>query len=580
MRRSATITILLFIAASQLNAAPNANKPITPRVIPPAIEHKGGHDKQSILIRYKPSTPASDRAAAQARVKASVLRESRLVPGLQHWALAPGMTPERAARILNKLPFVEYAHPDYIIHLDQTPPDDEYWLEQWGMNNTGQASLFGAFPAGVDDADIDWPEANLQATGAGVVVAVLDTGVDYRHTDIGPNVWLNEAELTGTDGVDDDGNGYIDDVRGWDFANDDPFPLDGHGHGTMVAGIIAAVTSNTKGVAGVMPDGEVMALKAFADDGTGLLSDAIEALEYAVNKGVRISNNSWGYSDYLPEEEEDHNALYDAIAAAGIAGHLFVASAGNDSSDTDLIPHYPSSFGLDNIVSVGATNNADELAWFSSFGLISVDVSAPGDLIMSTYKLFAGQFEDYAWESGTSFSAPFVSGVAGLVMELQPGWTDQQIKARLMDTARPSLALAGKSATGGIVNAQTALAGLPEAVVDIDVLPGDPANIVFPNKSGELPVAVLGSPTFDATQVDPATLAFGAAAAAPVGPVTITNVDGLYGDDTVADFEVGEVGILCNDTEVTVSGSTYAGQSFTGTDSIDATQCETGCHAY
>lgn len=205
-----------------------------------------------------------------------------------------------------------------------------------------------------------------------------------------------------------------------------------------------------------------MALKMMGDDGTGLPSDAIAALEYAVDKGVRVSNNSWGYTTYTPVEEADHYALYDAIQAAGLAGHLFVAAGGNELTDTDVTPHYPSSFDLDNIVSVAATDNTDHLAWFSSYGPTTVDLAAPGDYVFSTYKLWGGVLDDYGWLSGTSMATPQVAGVAGLLLGLQPGWTYGQVRDRILATARPLAALSGMTATGGMLNIQAALDGVPD----------------------------------------------------------------------------------------------------------------------
>ena len=579
MRRTLVVTFLSFLLAGTLAAAPKrTGKPV---IIPPVTEVENGYDPSSLLVRYLPDTPASDKAAARALLKGSVQRKSRFVPGLEQVGLARGMTVEKALKIMSRMPFVDYAHPNYIVHLDQVPPDDEYYLEQWALNNTGQASFAGTFLPGTPDADIDWLEAKDLASGEGVVVAVLDTGVDYRHTDIEPNVWLNQLELNGVDGVDDDGNGYIDDVRGWDFVNNDPYPLDGHGHGTIISGIIAAATGNTKGIAGVMPNGQVMALKVIGDLGEGTLADAIAAIEYALDKGVRISNNSWGYSEFLPEELADHNALFDVMQAAQASDHLFVAAAGNDAVDTDAAPHYPSSFELDNIISVAATNNFDELAWFSSYGVNSVDIAAPGDVVISVHKLYAGFLEDYIWQSGTSLAAPHVTGVAGLVMELQPELSYRQLRTRILATARPVPGLNGTSATGGVVNAFAAIDGLPVTLTAIDVLPGDSANVVYPNQSGKLPVAVLSSATFDAAQVDPATVRFGAGQAAPTDPPVISNVDGEHGLDTMVNFQVAESGIACNDTDVSLSGETYSGEHFIAEDAIDATQCdEGGCHAY
>jgi serine protease len=580
MHRLFVVSLLTAVLLTNAGYAAKPEQPGSPRVIPPALEAAPGFAADSILVRFKAQATATDKKSARAALRGPVNRQFQSVPGLEHIGLGKGLSVAKAIDILNNLPFVEYAHPNYILHIDGFPPDDEHFLEQWSLNNTGQASLYGQFLAGTPDADIDWLEARDAADGTGVVVAVMDTGIDYRHTDISANVWINTTELNGVTGVDDDNNGYIDDVRGWDFVNNDPSPLDGHGHGTMVAGVIGALSDNTKGIAGMLPGGQVMALKILGDTGEGLLSDAVEGIQYALDMGVRISNHSWGYTQILPEEVADHNALHDIMLAAQASDHLFITAAGNDSGDTDSVPHYPSSFDLDNIIAVAAIDNLDELAWFSSYGATSVDLAAPGDMIMSTHKIFAGVFDDYSWGSGTSLATPHVSGVAGMVLQLQPDWDYAQIRERILATTRAVPALAGTSATGAVLNAQLAVAGLPVQVFDIDVLPGNPANAVYPNKSGDLPVAVLSSGELDATQVDPATLRFGPAGATPAAPVTISNVDGQFGDDTVVKFNVGESGIQCNDTDVTLTGETYTGQLITGTDAIDASQCETGCHAY
>jgi len=575
----------LLVTASLTLAVADAAPPAGKRVLPPANGRAASHDGISIFVRYRGGSRVSQRGAARAAVGGSVVGRSKLVAHLERVALPPGLSVDKALAILERHPAVAYAHPNYRIRINQTLPDDTYFAEQWALHNTGQASAYDVFAAGTADADIDWPEARTQATGAGVVVAVLDTGADYRHTDLAPNLWQNEAELSGEAGVDDDGNGYTDDVRGWDFVNNDADPMDGHYHGTHVAGTIAAVPDNGKGVAGIMTSGKVMVLKVLDDNGDGVLSDAIDAIEYAVAQGVRVSNNSWGYYGPHPSIRRDHDALRDAIEAAQAGDHLFVAAAGNDAVDTDTTPHYPSSFELDNVVSVGATDNLDALASFSNFGAVSVDLAAPGDYIMSTYVLYEDQYDDFAWSSGTSMAAPHVAGAAGLIIGLQPDWTYQQIKARLLESVRPVAALDGTSVSDGLLHLPTAIAGLstapPAIEVDVDVLPSDSANVVFPNKTGELPVAVLSSAEFDVTQIDPVTLRFGPAEGAPVGAAEVIEVDDLHGVDMKLLFRVEESGIACEDTEVTLSGETYAGEQVTGTDTIDATQCEeTGCHAY
>ncbi len=452
--------VALIFAPAQLSAQNGRPSGI---VVPPntaAIAQ--AYDEGSILVRFKASASSSDRASARAEINGSLLREYRLVSGLEHVALHGRLDVEQSIAILRRLPFVAYAEPNYTIHLNQQLPNDEYFAEQWPLHNTGQDSMFGVWLGGTPDADVDWPEAWAAAAGNGSVVAVMDTGIDYRHTDLAANVWENTAEANGLAGVDDDGNGYVDDIRGWDFADDDNNPLDGHGHGSHVAGTIAAIGHNNKGVAGVMWGGQVMALKIISDTGFGTLADAIEGLQYAVAMGVRVSNNSWGYSEILPEELADHQALYDAIAASAADGHLYVAAAGNDSVNTDTTPHYPSSFDLDNVVAVAATDNNDQLAWFSSYGPNSVDLAAPGDTVISTYKLFAGSIDDYGWLSGTSMATPHVAATAGLLLGLQPTWTYQQIKDQILNHVRTLGALSGTSVTGGMLNVHDALAGVPD----------------------------------------------------------------------------------------------------------------------
>ncbi len=416
-------------------------------------------DSTSILVRFKPVALQSRRAATRAQINGTRLRAYKMVAGLEHIRLGAGTDVEQALAILRRLPFVAYAQPNHVIYLDQQLPGDAYFDEQWALHNTGQASSWGIWPAGTPDADIDWPQAWNNASGNGSVVAVLDTGIDYRHSDLAANVWQNLAEVNGTPGIDDDGNGYIDDIRGWDFVNNDNDPLDGHGHGTHVAGSIAAVVDNGNGVAGVMWNGQVMALKILDDQGYGLLSDAIAALEYATARGVRVSNNSWGYSNPEPGDLADHQALYDAIAAAAAVDHLVVAAAGNDTVDTDSAPHYPSAFDLDNIVAVAATDNNDQLAWFSNWGAASVDLAAPGEAIFSTYKLYNGSIDDYAWMNGTSMATPHVSGVAGLLAGLPQCATWQQVRDQILDNVRLIGALSGITATGGLLDANTTMDG-------------------------------------------------------------------------------------------------------------------------
>ncbi|THB79146.1 MAG: hypothetical protein D3926_11395, partial [Desulfobacteraceae bacterium] len=272
-------------------------------------------------------------------------------------------------------PGVASVSPNYIHHILATPNDPHY-PKLWGFNNTGQTQ-------GTINEDINAPQAWNTTTGSsGIVIADIDTGVDYTHPDLAANMWTNPGETPGN-GVDDDGNGYVDDIYGIDSANGDADPMDDNGHGTHTVGTIAAVANNSTGVAGVMWNAKIMALKFLGADGSGDTADSIELIEYMIdmklNHGVNIvaSNNSWGGGGFS-------QALSDAIGSAGDAGILFVAAAGNSNDNNDIVPHYPSSYREDNIIAVSATDHKAELGRFSCYGLRSVDIGAPGVDILST----------------------------------------------------------------------------------------------------------------------------------------------------------------------------------------------------
>ncbi len=290
---------------------------------------------------------------------------------------------------MSKISAVEDASPNYRLFLDAAPNDTYYNDFLWGLNNTGQLG-------GTVDADIDAPEAWDISTGSSdVIVAVIDTGVDYTSPDLAPNIWVNQDELNGTAGVDDDGNGYVDDVYGIDPAgyigtDADTDPRDGYGHGTHCAGTIGAVGNNSYGVVGVNWNVKLMGLKMFTDMGSGgLTSWSIECIEYAIdqklnyNQNIVAINASWGGGGFS-------QPLKDAIEAAGTAGIVFCAAAGNGGADgvgddNDTTPHYPSSYTSANIVAVAATDFNDAITTFSNYGATSVDLAAPGQDILSTY---------------------------------------------------------------------------------------------------------------------------------------------------------------------------------------------------
>jgi subtilisin family serine protease len=395
-----------------------------------------------VLVRFAPGTAANERAIVRQALEARATRSLSLVPGLE--VMQTALDVPQALALLASNPNVLYAEPDYIVQPISLPPpviaNDEHFPLQWGLHNTGQ-DIRGVI--GNADADIDMAEAWNMTTGDGTtIVAVIDTGTQYDHPDLDANIWENTSESL--NGLDDDLNGYVDDIRGWDFFSDDNNPDDSDGHGTHTAGTICAEGDNSIGVAGVLWACKIMPLRFLGPMG-GSNAGAIEALGYAVANGAFVSNNSWGGGPYS-------QALYDAIAAAGAEGHVFVAAAGNSARNNDTYLDYPSSYDLPNIISVAASDNTDLLASFSNYGVTTVDVAAPGWNIAST---FAGSA--YYWASGTSMATPHVTGVVALVQELNPGMPMADVIDRVLSTARPVQALTGLMATGGVVNAYNAL---------------------------------------------------------------------------------------------------------------------------
>jgi subtilisin family serine protease len=353
-------------------------------------------------------------------------------------------------------------------------PDDPSFAVEWGLLNTGQY-------AGTSGNDIGATQAWQFTTGSrSVVVAVIDSGIDLTHPDLAANLWVNPGEIAG-DGIDNDSNGFVDDVHGWDFVDNDAVPQDGFGHGTHVAGIIGAVGNNGVGVAGVNWQVSIMALRIQDDRGAGSTSAMLAALRYATmmrrDHGVMIvaSNNSWdapaGYSGVVEQAIREH----------GQAGITFVAAAGNNATNTDVTPKYPGGYDLPNVITVASLTPSGGLATSSNYGATSVDVAAPGTAIQSTYKNGT-----YATLSGTSMAAPHVTGVAALLAAAKPGITVAETRAAILGTATPLASLAGKVATGRL-NAFAALASLGAAPPSPPLSP-PPAAPVAP------PPATVGVP--------------------------------------------------------------------------------------
>jgi subtilisin family serine protease len=409
------------------------------------------YDDSRILVRFRQDI--ANVNGLRLLDGTTIGRDLPLVSGLHEVRLAKGIDVEKALAIYRANPLVAYAQPNYRVHVQQTPDDPDF-TSLWGLHNAGQTG-------GTTDADIDAPEAWDQWTGNGsTIVAVIDTGVDYNHPDLAGNMWTNAGEIR-DDGLDNDGNGIVDDYFGANFvyrdASGNPTgdPIDDYFHGTHVAGTIGAIGDNGIGVTGVSWNVQIMAIKFLDAWGYGYTSDAIDGLNYAVSMGAMISNNSWGGAPY-------DQGLYDAIQSAGLHDHLFVA--GNYGLDTDFDPMYPAAHDLDNIISVAATDHNDQLAWFSNYGATSVDLAAPGVDVYSTFPGYTteamfeyGFMTDYETISGTSMAAPHVAGVAALIRDLHPDWSAQQVKQQLLGTVDPIAALSNITVTGGRLNAAAAL---------------------------------------------------------------------------------------------------------------------------
>lgn len=343
-------------------------------------------------------------------------------------SLPEGVSVQDGVELFGGEPSVEYAAPNKIFYLDEveSPPDDLN-DKLYGLHNTGQ-------DFGKEDADIDAPEAWALQTGRrdGPIVAVLDTGIDLNHPDLVNNLWRNPAEVV--DGKDNDGNGIIDDLHGYDAVDNDGVPQESTSHGTHVAGTIAAEGNNGQGVVGVNWQAQLMPIRIFDEQEKTSSDIIIRGLIYAGKMGARITSNSWGGTG------EKNLAIEDAFRNVDA---LHIAAAGNKRSNNDKEPHYPSGYDLPNMIAVAATDRKDRLAGFSNWGEESVDIAAPGADIYST--LPRGR---YGTKSGTSMATPHVSGAAALLLCEFPQLSNAEVKERLLSRSDPIDSLKGKVAHG------------------------------------------------------------------------------------------------------------------------------------
>ncbi|AGH96167.1 S8 family peptidase [Pseudobdellovibrio exovorus] len=335
---------------------------------------------------------------------------------------------------------------------------DPLFNRQWGMKDIGVAQAWDIFKG--DDK---------------VIVAVIDTGVDYTHEDLLPNLWRNPFEIPDNQ-IDDDNNGYVDDIIGWDFFSNDNLPYDlaasslgellnggNPGHGTHCAGNVAARADNGLGIAGVAPNAKIMSIRFLGDKG-GTTADAIKSIKYAVDNGAKVLSNSWGSEGEDPDDAINNQALRDIITYAAERDVLFIAAAGNGhqgkgyDNDNDPHPAYPASYSHDNIISVAALDVNNNFGSFSNWGSVSVDIGAPGVKVFSTtvgqkYSDTVIPLLNANWD-GTSMACPHVAGAAALYWSRHPHKTYQEVKEAILSSAIPIPAAAGKLVTGGKLNVE------------------------------------------------------------------------------------------------------------------------------
>jgi subtilisin family serine protease len=416
-----------------LSAAPPAARTGSrPRVVP-----------GEYLVKFRIPT---DAAYAAARIRAASLRlhaSFRSVPGLHLVKAEPGASTGAARAALAADPSVEYVEPNYVVHADAVP-DDPMFPRQWALHNTGQTG--GSSTANPDiGAVAAW---DITTGSSDVVVAVIDTGIDYTHVDLAANIFVNPGECA-KDGIDHDGNGYVNDCHGINAITGSGDPMDDYFHGTHVAGIIGAAGNNATGVSGVNWNVTLLPCKFLDSSGNGSDATAITCLDYVAamkDRGVNIiaTNNSWGGSNYS-------RALADAIVAQRQRGILFVTAAGNDSTDNDQLPQYPCSYDLANVICVAATYDSISFQ-FSNYGRGTVHLGAPGEAILSTVPN-----NGYDTYDGTSMATPFVTGVLALLKAQDPTRDWRALRNLTLATTVPPTQYSIPTLTGGRVNAANAL---------------------------------------------------------------------------------------------------------------------------
>lgn len=426
---------------------------------PLTIQRSSNDREAEVLVRFKPNVSLSEINRIAGSNNDRIEDEIETVRGLVAIDDLDNASPEAIAKQYEAMSnIVEYAEPNFEIKLDPVTgnsyrevsereadpgsvPNDPMFADQWALNNVGQNG-------GKQQADIGALPAWAKSKGSKkVVIAVLDTGVDYTHRDLVSNMWIRPDSIPA---YEDNELGVINDLNGYNSDTNQGNPMDENGHGTHCAGVIGAEGDNNEGIAGINWKVEIMALKFLGRSGFGSTKNAIEAINYAIDRkrkgvNIRVISASWGST-------AKSKALEDAIRAAGEEGILFVAAAGNDGTDNDKRPHYPSNYKLPNVISVAALDRNDSLAGFSNRGAKTVHIAAPGKDIVSTWLN-----DGFREASGTSMATPQVSGVAALILATDPRMPLDKLRERLLKSVDQLDSLNGKVETGGRINAAKAL---------------------------------------------------------------------------------------------------------------------------
>ncbi|HJV67506.1 S8 family peptidase [Ideonella sp.] len=396
-----------------------------------------------MLVQFKPGVAQALRQAALDKVGAKFLE--RLRGDLHRISLPQGANLAAAVRALHAQDAVDFAEPNWVYQTTKVS-DDTYYVNGslWGMYGDTSPLFQNQYGSQAGEA---WDAGHFSCKG--VMVGVIDEGVQYTHPDLKPNHWKNPNEIDGN-GIDDDGNGFIDDTHGWDFDANNKSVYDGtqDDHGTHVSGTIGGKGRNGIGVAGMCWKIKMLHVK-FLGVGGGTTANAIKSVDYVTDLKQRHSlnlvatNNSWGGGGFS-------QGLKDSIDAAGAADILFIAAAGNNGSNNDSVPFYPASYTSASLIAVASLNSNGTMSSFSNYGATSVDLGAPGAGIFSTVPT-----NSYASYSGTSMATPHVTGAVALYAKTHPGLTAAQLKAAILNTTTPTASMSGKTVTGGRLNVST-----------------------------------------------------------------------------------------------------------------------------